>query len=111
MLEVYDVVNLAEKYDIPGLMEEVMAQMEKMTLTMDNVVEVYDTASQFTHFPTVSDPLLMNCVNFLKESLGTSRELLEFAVKHSGSGQEVTALKIMAILKVKKMCKPIYFSC
>ena len=97
VLELYDVVNLAEKYDIPGLMEQVKTQMEKITLTMEDVVDVYDTAAQFTQFPTVSDPLILKCVNFLQENLGTSKELLAFAVKQSGSGQEVNVLKMLVI--------------
>ena len=105
VLELYDIVNLAEKYDIPGLMKDVKTQMEKFPLTIKEVVDVYKTASQFSQFPDVSDPLLLKCTNFLQENLRSTRELLEFAAKHSGSGQEEMALKMIVpfVIEHKEM--------
>ena len=38
VLELYDIVNLAEKYDIPGLMEKLKHQMNNFALSMENVM-------------------------------------------------------------------------
>ena len=40
VLELYYIVNLAEKYDIPGLMKDAKRQMGNFPLTMDEVLEV-----------------------------------------------------------------------
>ena len=85
VLELYDIVNLAEKYDIPGLMKDVKTQMGNVPLTMDGVLEVYETALHFSQFPDVSNTLLLKCTNFLQANLRTTGELLAFAAKHSGS--------------------------
>jgi hypothetical protein len=91
VLEMYDVVNLAEKYYIPGLLDVVKTQMENVHLTMEDVIEVAETAVQFNRFPTISSSLLQSCAKFLKTNLKTDGELLQFAISHSGSGQEATA--------------------
>eukprot|EP00092_Neocalanus_flemingeri_P003229 GFUD01003456.1.p1 GENE.GFUD01003456.1~~GFUD01003456.1.p1 ORF type:complete len:309 (+),score=68.17 GFUD01003456.1:41-967(+) len=99
VLEMYDVVNLAERYDIPGLLEEIQTQMEKVPLTMENVMEVADTAFQFSQFPTVSDQLLLNCAKYVKKTLKTPASLVQFATDGSGSGQEATVLKLLALIR------------
>ena len=58
VLELYDVVNLAEKYDVVGLMELMKNEMTKIPLTLECVVEVADTAVQFSQFPDISTSLL-----------------------------------------------------
>jgi len=99
VLELYDVVNLAEKYQIPGLLDVVKTQMENIHLTMEDVVEVADTAAQFNQFPTISSSLLQSCAKFLKTNLKTDGDLLQFSISHSGSGQEATVLHLLALAK------------
>ena len=57
VLELYDLLNLAEKYDMPGLMKEIKENIKSFPLKMEDVVETADTAVQFTQFPAVSDLL------------------------------------------------------
>eukprot|EP00092_Neocalanus_flemingeri_P088766 GFUD01112199.1.p1 GENE.GFUD01112199.1~~GFUD01112199.1.p1 ORF type:complete len:299 (-),score=61.73 GFUD01112199.1:141-1037(-) len=99
VLELYDVVNLAEKYDISGLMEEVTNQIVNVPLTMENLMEVADTAAQFTQFPTVSSPLLLTCAKFLKKNTKTPAELLQFATDQAGKDQADTVLQLLALVK------------
>jgi len=99
VLEFYDVVNLAEKYDIPELMGHIKSQMDNIPLSMENVMEVADSAYDFNQFPDVSYSLLLRCAKFIKSKLRTPARLLEFAVDQSGSGQEATVLKLMALIK------------
>ena len=99
ILELYDIVNLAEKYDITGLMEEVTKQMENLPMTLEDVMEIADTAAQFTQFPTVSSTLLLTCAKFLKTTLTTPSEQLEFATNQSGRGQGDTVLQILALIR------------
>ena len=68
VLEMYDVANLAYKYRMPELLEEVRVQMEEVTITMDNLMEVADTATQFIQFPEVTtsenDFLSNKCISW-----------------------------------------------
>merc|ERR1711892_793356 len=100
VLELYDVVNLAEKYDMPKLSEELKTSLEKTALSMDTVVQIADTAVQFTQFPDMSSALLKRCSTFIKEELKTPSRLFEFAKDQSGRGNEVTVLKLMAMIDV-----------
>ena len=100
VLEMYNVVNLAEKYHIPGLLDVVKSQMENVHLTMEDVIEVADTAAQFNQFQTISSSRLQSCAKFfLKTNLKTEGDLLQFAISHSGSGQEATTLHLLALAK------------
>ena len=57
VLELYDLVNLAKKYDIPALMEQLKKQIDIFHITMENVMEVADMAHQFKQFPDISSAL------------------------------------------------------
>ena len=49
-----EVVNLAEMYDVVGLMEEVKKPLAKYPLTPDTVIPVASTAEIFSHFEEIS---------------------------------------------------------
>merc|ERR1719431_398253 len=40
IVELYELVNLAERYDMPKLKKELKIQMKNISISMDNVVEV-----------------------------------------------------------------------
>ena len=61
LLELYDIVNLAEMYDMPKLMDELKIQMRNIPLTKVNVMEVAHTAAQFEQYKEVSAVLLLTC--------------------------------------------------
>ena len=79
VVELYDLVNLAERYQITGLMDEVKTWMEKIPLSMDNVMDIAKTATHFTHFPAASSQLLLRCAKFIKQTLRTQARFKEFA--------------------------------
>eukprot|EP00092_Neocalanus_flemingeri_P070838 GFUD01086979.1.p1 GENE.GFUD01086979.1~~GFUD01086979.1.p1 ORF type:complete len:173 (-),score=45.80 GFUD01086979.1:133-600(-) len=50
VLEMYDVVNLAERYIMPELMDEMKKQMENVPLkNNDDLLNIAHTASEFNH--------------------------------------------------------------
>ena len=107
MLELYDVVNLAEKYDVSGLMEELRLQMTTLPLTLEGLMDVADTAAQFTQFPAIFSTLLLTCAKFLKKTLRTPAKLLQFGNEHAGSGQGDTFIQLMGMvntLSVNSKC-------
>ena len=60
-----EVVNLAEMYDLEGLMEEVKKPLAKYPLTPDTVIHVASAAETFSHFYEISRKLFSHCATFL----------------------------------------------
>eukprot|EP00092_Neocalanus_flemingeri_P031800 GFUD01034544.1.p1 GENE.GFUD01034544.1~~GFUD01034544.1.p1 ORF type:complete len:299 (-),score=76.61 GFUD01034544.1:11-907(-) len=100
LLEMFDIANLAEKYDIPSLMEEVKAQIEMIPLTTtEDVMDAAHTATQFYQFPAISSALLLSCAKLVKTTLKTSAQLLQFSTDQSVDGQETMVLQLLAMVK------------
>eukprot|EP00092_Neocalanus_flemingeri_P043921 GFUD01048561.1.p1 GENE.GFUD01048561.1~~GFUD01048561.1.p1 ORF type:complete len:298 (-),score=78.68 GFUD01048561.1:240-1133(-) len=98
--EMYEVVDLAEKYRMPRLMEEMKTQIVKVPITVDSLMEVAHIATEFTAmFPDVSSALLLTCAKFLQKTLKTQDQQLQFAVSQSGGGQEAAALKLLVLVR------------
>jgi len=76
-VEMFEVANVAEMYDIAGLMVEVKRAVQRIPVTLSNVAELAHTAEQFSMFPTISSSLLRNCVKFLFTTLCT--QVLDFS--------------------------------
>jgi len=104
LLELYNVVNLAEKYLMPGLLEEIRVQVQGFPLTMNNLLDVAHTALQFSQFPSISSEFIYTCARFLKLSFKTDSELLNFATNLSGSGQESTGLHLLKLARTLPTC-------
>jgi hypothetical protein len=99
VLEMYDIVNLAEMYQMPDMMEEIKAQMENVAITEESLMDTAHTAAQFSQFSEVSTTLLRTCARFLQKTKKTSTERLDFAMKQSGNGQEATALQLLVLAR------------
>eukprot|EP00092_Neocalanus_flemingeri_P027985 GFUD01030382.1.p1 GENE.GFUD01030382.1~~GFUD01030382.1.p1 ORF type:complete len:299 (+),score=64.12 GFUD01030382.1:44-940(+) len=98
--EMYDVVNLAEKYHLAELMDEMKTQMGNLTITVETLMEIAHTTAQFSHlFPIVSPPLLLRCAKFLQITFRTPAEKLQFATDQYGGGQEVTAMQLLVMAR------------
>jgi len=97
VMELYDVVNLADKYDMPQLTEVAKIQLEKYPLTMENLMEVASTADEYQQFSNVTSTVLLSCAKFLNSSLQLRKDLLNFAAEQVSRGQEVTAIKLLAL--------------
>jgi len=69
LVELYDIVNLAELYSMPKLMEELKIQMENINISADNLMEVAATASEYSQFETVSNAVLEACAKVLQRTL------------------------------------------
>jgi len=97
--ELYDIVNLSLLYDLPKLTEELKTQMENIPLSMDNLMEVASTASEFSQFEIVSDALLMSCAKFLQKKVSDPADRLEFALTQYASGNVEVAMELLALVK------------
>lgn len=99
VLEIYDIVNLAEMYQMTDMMKEIITQMENVSLTDDSLMDIAHTAAQFTQFSDVSSALLETCAKFLQKSVKTPEKQLQFALAQSGGGQEATALQLLVLVR------------
>jgi len=98
VFEIFDIVNLAEKYQIPELSEEITFQLKEYPLTMENVLDIAETAAQFNQFETIVSKLLETCAIFLKSELNTEKSQLQFALKQSGTGMEKIVLHLLSMV-------------
>jgi len=103
VIEMCDIVNLAEKYNVPKLKEELKEQMEKMEkvpISMENLIEVATAAtivSKFSNFEDVSSVLLLNCAKVLKENIPVGVEQVKFAVDQHATGMGSIALELLTL--------------
>jgi len=95
--DLYDIVNLAELYDMPSLMEELKIQMENIPLSMDNLMDVASTASAYSQFEEISQAVMMSCAKFLQKTVS---DKLEFALTQHSSGKGDIALDLLALVKL-----------
>merc|ERR1719511_31784 len=72
----FDVLNIAERYEIPALVEEITLILRKLPITSENMMFTVTTAKNFAHFEEVSKMLLEKCNYFLTTKLKTSGDVL-----------------------------------
>ena len=96
--EFYEIVNLAKMYDMPRLMDELKIQMDNIPLSMENLLDVAHTATQYSQFDEVSTSLLLACAKFLQKSIGGPIQQLRFAVDQYACGRGDTALELLTVL-------------
>ena len=99
LLELYDIINLAELFNLPKVTNEIKTQMEVMPLTMDSLMEVAHTAAQFMQFQEVSSALLLTCSKFLQNTVRTPADQLQFALDQLDTGREKTVLELLSLIK------------
>jgi len=95
--ELFDIVNLAEKYNVPKLMDELMKQLAIIPLTMENMMEVATTATQFSQFEGASSALLLHCAQYFNEKVTQPSDRVEFMVAQNAEGNGVVALNLLSL--------------
>jgi len=76
--DIFEIINLAEKYDMKTLSNEILEQLDEMNIEEANVVDVSRTALEFKHFESISNLLITKCSDFLKLILKTDDDLADF---------------------------------
>ena len=84
-------------YDLPKLTEELKIQIENIPISMDNLMEVATTASEFSQFEIVSNALLMSCAKFLQKKFSDSAGRLKFALTQHANGNAEVAMDLLAL--------------
>jgi len=104
VLKMFDIVNLAERYQMPDLMKEIKTQIEVVAITDESLMDIADIAVQFSQFSDISSTLLQTCARFLQKTKKTPAERLNFAMNQSGGGQEATALQLLTLVRDLPKC-------
>ena len=96
--ETFDLMNLAERYDLPKLKNKLKQELKMMVLSKDSVVEVANTAMKFHQLEEACQALLNNCGKTLVRELNTKEAVVEFCSSAYGTQDETTVLKLMTIM-------------
>jgi len=94
--EVFNVLYLVTKYQIPELIRAVEAYLSSFPLTDNTVVEVASEAIEFREtFHKQAQDLLLLCAKFLKTKLTDVPSLLRFVVENKDELATVNELQII----------------
>jgi len=77
--DTFEIINLAEKYDMKTLSDEILKKLQEMNIEEANVLDVSRTAFVFKHFEVISNQLIIKCSDFLKLILKTDDDLVNFS--------------------------------
>ena len=78
--EVFEMVNLAERYDLAKLKAKLKQELEARSLAKESVVEVAKTAMKFHLLEEASKATLDNCAKTLNRELDTKESVVNFSV-------------------------------
>ena len=98
LTETFELMNLAERYDLPKLKNKLKQVFEKMVISKDNVVEVANIAMKFYQLEEASEALLNNCANTLFRDLESKESVFKFCSSAYGTEDENIVMKLMSVL-------------
>ena len=103
--ELFEILNLAEKYQVKELKDRVSEFIENFTdkapLTIHNVVDVAATAQEFYHFDNLSKALFARCVAFVGSKFSNAQSILNFV---QGNEDKTTVLKLLQDVENPGLC-------
>ena len=107
VIELFDILNLAERYNVPKLKEELKEQVKKVPIDMKNLVEVGAVALKFSHFEDVSSALLLHCAKVFQKKVRTAAAQVQFMQEQQARGEfAVIAAKYIISLSKTVMLPP-----
>merc|ERR1711962_316248 len=65
----YDILNLAEKYELPSLKDIIEDALEALPVTHENLIALLDSANVYCMFEDISNDLIDKCREFLQNNL------------------------------------------
>ena len=98
--QVFDIGNLAERYQVDELMKKVKeVAMAFPVVDSIDAVAIASTAREFSQFEGLRDVFLTRCSNFLKLTLKQSKDFVEFADKFADTDKCEIVVKLIAMMK------------
>ena len=96
LVELYELLNLAERYQVKELKDKVSHFIKNFPLSIDNVAKVAATACEFAQFGEGSLELYAKCVTFLATQFTDAQSVLNFVVRNE---DEATVVKLLRDVK------------
>merc|ERR1719186_2278163 len=94
--EVFSVLDLVTRYEIPELQISVREYLAKFPLTDDNVLDVAEDAINYTEtFADEAQSLLMTCARFLKPKFGDVQSVFRYVADNEDRGDVVLKLQVL----------------
>ena len=98
--KLFEVINLAEKYDMSGLRKKLSNKIAKWPISIENVVEDSVIAAKYQHFEE-SKPFLAKCSLFLKRELKTPRDIYQFIYENADEVFWDRAFNLLNMIKFR----------
>ena len=102
--DIFEVVNLAKRYMIQKLEDDLMKNLKEFKVTEDNLIEVAKTARDYEKFEEASEILMNNCAKTLDKELQDQATTFEFINKLRATGDEVIGVQLITMIKKKTLC-------
>merc|ERR1719318_13187 len=96
--ELFNIANMAEKYHIDALKENVKKSLQTYPLSEDNVVMCASIAREYHQFVELSQELFLHCTEFLKSVVVKAEDYEAFAAKYCDSDLGETAIKLLGMM-------------
>jgi len=91
--EVFDVVNLVERYQIPELMRDVKYHLHEYPITDETVLGVAEDAMEYSNiFEDEAKILLLSCARFLKDKLRDLDSVYAYAAENEDQKEVFSTL-------------------
>ena len=97
--ELFEIANMAEKYQVDALKKEIEEAVRKYPLTKETVVTVTSVAENFSQFENLSNIILKKSREFLLSALKVPDDFIGFADKYAGTELADVAFKLLAGVK------------
>jgi len=107
--KVFAIANMAEKYQVGNLMNEVNeAAVDFSVVDNDDAVAIASAAREFSQFEGLRNLLLKRCSSYLKTTL---QDIVELVAKYADTDKSETVFKLIAMMndvkveKVENCCR------
>ena len=101
--ELYEILNLAEKYQVKELKDRVSKFIKNFPISISNVVDVAATTQEFSHFENLSNGLYAACVAFIATEFTNAQSVLAFV---QGNEAKMTVMKLLQDVNISAQMIP-----
>ena len=95
--ELFEILNLAERYQVRELKDMTVEVFKNIPIAMDNVVDMAATAEEFSHFDAMSKAVYSRCVAFIEGHFTNAQSVIEFIQRNE---DKATVIKLVNDVKI-----------
>ena len=95
--ELFEILNLAERYQVRELNDMTVEVFKNIPIAMDNVVDMAATAEEFSHFDAMSKAVYSRCVAFIEGQFTNAQSVIEFIQRNE---DKATVIKLVNDVKI-----------